>query len=250
MEFHERMGIAHALHTFWNPVSVEHVDELLSAMDLQSGTRVLDVACGAGELLIRMAARHGISGVGVDISSWALERARAALAERAPDAAVEFVEMEGKDYRPADGRAFDVVSLVGASWIWQGSRGTITALHDLVRPGGLVLLGEPFWKVADLPAADLDADGMKPDDYFDLPGLHAAVVDAGFRLLYQVVSSPQDWDRYEMLRSLAVDRWAIAHAGHPDLDEILGLQEREQRTYFKWQRDTLGFTQMILRRVE
>ena len=46
MEFHERMAIAHSLHTFWNPVSEEVVDELLWALDLAPGARVLDIACG------------------------------------------------------------------------------------------------------------------------------------------------------------------------------------------------------------
>ncbi len=249
MEFHERMVIAHDAHTFWNPVSEDVVDELVDYLDLEPGMRVLDIACGAGELLLRMAARHGISGVGVDVSPWAVERAQAA-ASTLPDADLIFVQADGKDYVPPEGEDFDVVSLVGASWIWDGYAGTLAALRDLVRPDGLVLFGEPFWKTDAPPAEYLAADDLTADQFLDLPSLHAAVLDAGFRLRYQIVSTGQDWDRYEMLQSLSVDRWAAANPDHPDRDDVLALQARAQRSFLAWGRDALGFTQMILRRVD
>ncbi len=249
MEFHERMAVAHDLHVFWNPVSEEVVDELLWALDPQPGMRALDIACGVGELLLRLAG-YGVRGVGVDVSPWAIERAKAAKAASLPEADIEFVAQGGADYTlPADGPC-DIVSLVGASWIWDGYQGTLRALHDFVRPDGLVLFGEPYWKVSEPPAAYLEAEDLEADSFLDLAGLHAAVEAAGFRLLYQVVSSGQDWDRYEMLQSLSVDRWAMAHPDHPDRDEVLQVQRRAQRTYLRWGRDTCGFTQMILRRVD
>jgi len=250
MEFHERMAVAHSLHTFWNPVSEETMDDLLWALDLAPGARVLDIACGSGELLLRMASQYGVVGVGVDVSPWALERARVAHAETLPDADLTFVESDGKAYRPPEDATFDVVSLGGASWIWEGYAGTLAALHDLVRPDGLVLFGEPYWKVEPPPAAYLEAEELTPESFLDLAGLHAAAEAAGFRMLYQVVSSGQDWDRYEMLQSLSVDRWAAAHPEHPDLAEVLAVQREARRTYLTWGRDTLGFTQMILRRID
>lgn len=248
MEFHERMAIAHALHTFWNPVSEEVVDDLIWALDLQSGARVLDVACGSGELLLRMAATARISGVGVDISPWALERAREAHAHAQPDADLTFIESDGKAYAPGEVDVFDVVSLVGASWIWAGYQGTLAALSALVRPGGSVLFGEPYWRVDEPAPGYLEAEGLEREGFTDLAGLHAAVEAAGFRMQYMVVSSGQDWDRYEMLQSLSVERWAEAHPDHPDREEVLAIQAQARRTYLRWGRDVLGFAQMVLRR--
>jgi len=48
MEFFARMDVSHNLHTFWNPVSEEVMDELIWALDLKPGMRVLDIACGVG----------------------------------------------------------------------------------------------------------------------------------------------------------------------------------------------------------
>ncbi len=250
MQFHERMDIAHDLHAFWNPISEEVVDELLWALDLEPGMRVLDIACGAGELLMRMGTGYGIQGVGVDISPWAIRRARALQAEVQPDAPLEFVEQDGKDFAlPADG-PFDVVSLIGASWIWQGYAGTLAAVHELVRPDGLVLFGEPFWKVDVPPPEYLAFEGIEADSFTSLAGLHTAVQAAGFRLAYQLVSTGQDWDRYELLQSLAVDRWLVANPDHPDRDELLEHKTRAERVYLEWGREAVGFTQMILRRVD
>ena len=250
MEFFKRMDVAHSLHTFWNPVSEEVMDELIWAMELKPGMRVLDIACGVGELLMRMVGGYGVAGVGVDISPGALARARAVQAETLPDADLEFIEMDGKDYRCPEGTSLDVVSLVGASWIWQGYRGTLKALHDLVRPEGLVLFGEPYWRGKNPPAAYLEAEDLEQEGFEDLAGLQAAVTEAGFRVLYQVASSGQDWDRYEMLQALSVDRWAQANPEHPDRAEVLEIQDRATRTYLKWGRDALGFSQMILRRID
>jgi cyclopropane fatty-acyl-phospholipid synthase-like methyltransferase len=211
--------------------------------------QVLDIACGVGELLLRMAARHGIHGVGVDVSEGALARARAVHEETLPGATLEFLQLDGKDYVPPAGREHDIVSLVGASWVFDGYAETLAALHSLVRPGGLVLFGEPFWKVSEPPSAYLEAEELTRDMFTDLGGLLAACEAAGFRVTYQVTSSGQDWDRYEMLQALSVDRWAQEHPDHPDRDEVLAVTRRAQHSFLTWGRDALGFTQMILRRI-
>ena len=77
MDFHERMAIQHTEHVFWNPTSDEAIAEVIDALSVEPGMHVLDIACGPGELLIRLAEMHGTSGVGVDDWKGALARARA-----------------------------------------------------------------------------------------------------------------------------------------------------------------------------
>jgi SAM-dependent methyltransferase len=249
MDFHERMAIGHALHTFWNPISEPAVDELVAAMDLAPKSRVLDVACGPGAWLFRVVERYGASGIGVDVSAGALERARATAA-RTHDADVTFVDQDGAAYVAACEEQFDLVCLVGASWIWKGYRGTLEALRPRVRPQGLLLFGEPFLRVAEPPTAWCEIEGVTPDAFTTLDGLRTACRDAGFRLLYLLGSTEREWDRYEMLQSLATDRWVRAHPDHPDRDDLLAFQDRFRENYLRYGRDVLGFATLLLRRTD
>ena len=74
--------------------------------------------------------------------------------------------------------------------------------------------------------------------------------DAGFRLLYLLGSTEREWDRYEMLQSLATDRWAQANPEHPDRDDLLAFQARFRETYLRYGRDVLGFAILLLRRTD
>ncbi|MDP6713388.1 MAG: methyltransferase domain-containing protein, partial [SAR202 cluster bacterium] len=128
-----------------NPLSIAKLDEIIALLDLNPGDKVLDVACGNGEMLVRIVERYGARGVGLDLSPYVIKDAELKKAERAPNVDLQFIEIDGAKYQPEDSDMFDIASCIGASWIWQGYRGTLRALKDLVTPGGLVAVGEPHW---------------------------------------------------------------------------------------------------------
>src|SRR5258708_1406224 len=61
--------IAEANHRILNPFTDEKLMTLGTVCRLQPGQRVLDLACGKGELLCRWAHQFGIEGLGIDIST-------------------------------------------------------------------------------------------------------------------------------------------------------------------------------------
>jgi SAM-dependent methyltransferase len=244
LEFHERMAIVHALHEYWNPVTGRQLAEVAWAMDLRPGQRVLDIACGAGGMLVRWAREYGISGVGVDVSPGALEQAERRRDRRAPDADLTFVEARGEDFQTDE--RFDVVACVGASWIWQGYRGTLKALIDFAKPGGLVLCGEPYWLREPDPAY-LEAAGYDRETFFRLHELEAIGHELGLRQLYVIGATTEGWDRYETRQLLAADRWARANPDHPDVDEVLAATRRSATDYLRWGRDTFGWALLLFR---
>ena len=129
---------------------------------------------------------------------------------------------------------------IGASWIFDGHRGTLDALSAMVEPGGLVVVGEPFWLKE--PAEDyLEATGMSRD----LFGTHFENVQAGeargLNLLHSFVSSLAEWDTYEGLKWSAVDAYTRANPEDVDLPVILERLSKEKQTYLRWGRDTLGW---------
>lgn len=242
MEFLERMAIAHAQHTYMNPIGEDGVAELIGALSLVDGTTVLDIACGGGALLRQLGQQAALDATGVDNWAFAIERARAATAGL--PGTYTFHQVDGADYRPD--APVDIVCLVGASWIWGGYAGTLDALLERVRPGGLILLGEPYWRRLPDPEY-LAGEEVTADTFTTLGGLHAAFVARDLRLVRLRGSTEAEWDHYEMLQAQAVDRWAVDNPDHPERDAVLAWRRDANARYLRWGRDTLGYAQFVLR---
>ena len=237
-------AIAHADHRFANPLGEEKIERLLGLLDLDVGARVLDIGCGNAELLIRLVERHGIRGVGVDPSAAALAEARRRMAERVAMDAIELHQLRAEEFH-ADG-TFDAALCVGSSHAYGGYQGALTALRQLVRPGGLVLIGEGYWKQPPAPPylALLDAE---PDELTTHYENMTRAEAAGLPLLYSAVSSDDDWDHYEGLYRRAVERWVAAHPDDPESADYRAYIRRWYDGYLRWGRNTLGFGLYLLR---
>jgi SAM-dependent methyltransferase len=238
-------GITHADHVFCNPLGGDRVDELIRLLELPAGARVIEAACGKGELLIRLAERYGIEGIGVDLSPWEVPVARRRIADRVPEARIRIVEGDAA-HHPFEPGSADLAVCLGASWIWGGHRGTLAALARIVRPGGLVLVGEPYWRREPDPAY-LEMADLSADDVGTHAGNVAAGIDLGLALLYSMPSREDEWDRYEMLQVWAAERYAAARPDDPDVPELLERMRRGRDAYLRWGRDTLGWSVYLFR---
>ncbi|HET9017580.1 MAG TPA: class I SAM-dependent methyltransferase [Thermomicrobiaceae bacterium] len=234
--------VLHRDHVLCNPLSEQKVDELVELAHLAPGSRVLDVACGKAELLVRLIERWGASGVGIDISPYCVRDAREKAAARVPGADLTFLQLDGADYR-GEPASFDLAMCVGASWVFGGHEGTLRAMAGFTRPGGLVLVGEPYLRrnAGPLPVdAELESERSHADNA-------AAGEPLGLTLHYALVSSDDDWDRYEALRWQAGERYAVAHPDDPDLPEILARNRAGRDRYLRWERDAVGWGVYLFR---
>ena len=239
--------ITHRDHVVCNPLSLAKVDEIVGLLDLPGDGRMLDIACGKGELLVRIVERYGVSAVGVDLSPQFVRELREGVAARIPGAATELLEMDGADYA-GEPASFDLAACLGASWTFGGHAGTLRALAAWTRPGGQVLVGEPFWRREPDPAY-LEWSGMTRE----LFGTHAENVETGLRLgltpIYALAGDEDDFDRYEALQWRAADRYARAHPDDPDVPELLErVVARGRHEYVTWGRETLGWSLYLFRR--
>jgi SAM-dependent methyltransferase len=245
MDTWKYFGITHADHAICNPMSIERIDELVGLLDPPPGARTWEAACGKGELLIRLAERYRVGGIGVDTSPYEIKVARERAAARVPAADIVFVEGDAAAH-PAEPGAADLVVCLGASWIWGGHRGTLRALREAARPGGLVAVGEPCWKQMPDPAYLAAAD-LAAGQFSTLQGNAEIGMEEGLTLLYMMVSSDTDWDRYEMLQLRAAERYAVAHPDDPDVPELLERVRSGIDAYLRWGRDTLGWAIYVFR---
>ncbi len=162
-----------------------------------------------------------------------------------PKDKVEFIEGDGlkQDFEP---NSFDLAMCLGASWVWGGHLGTIESLKKLVKPGGLILLGEPF----KLKAPDDGYIEAEPD-FAPTLVIHAENIEiarnAGLKLLYTIVSDQNDWDRYEGLRLRAAELFAEDNPNDPNAAEILEKQRHENDVYLNHGRDTLNWAIYLFR---
>lgn len=246
MDMWKFYDIVHRNHVICNPTSEEKLGHLVEQLRLPAGVRVIDIACGKGEFLIRLAEAYGVDCLGIDLSPFCIAEARKRLEVRAPEAEVSFREMDGAEFEPKEPHSFTMASCLGASWIYGGHAGTLDALTRMVAPGGWVVTGEPYWLQE--PCEEyLKVLGL-PKEAF---GTHLGNVEAGeergLDLVHTLVSNVDDWDRYEGLQWSASAEHALSHPEDPDLPEIVRRVRVEKAAYLRWGRDTLGWAIYVFR---
>jgi SAM-dependent methyltransferase len=111
--------------------------EFLDRIGIEPGTRVLDVACGTGQLAIP-AAQAGARAWGIDIAPNLIEQARARATGEGLD--VEFTVGDAEALPYEDGSFDLVISLIGAMF---APRPDVVAaeLTRVCRPGGRIVMG-------------------------------------------------------------------------------------------------------------
>lgn len=217
--------------TFAAPLSETRADALVARLALAPGRHVLDLGCGWAELLLRVVAAHPAStGTGIDDDRSALDRGRLQAARRGLHGRVELVE---GDLTTFEDRA-DLVLAVGTARAFGGPVPALRRIHELVTPGGRVLLGESFWERPAGAAARVTHGDLPVFD-----GLRAIARGAGFAVEHADRSTLEEWDAFE-----AAGRAGLVAADDP---EARALALERERTYQETTRGVLGFAWLVLR---
>lgn len=103
------------------------------------GGRVLDVGCGTGFLLEKLAER-GYSGIGVDLSPESVEHANRRLEEIGASERLRAVV--GSAYEPPEG-PFDLIALTDVLEHLEDPRACLQALRTQLAPNGLLVISTP-----------------------------------------------------------------------------------------------------------
>jgi SAM-dependent methyltransferase len=222
--------IAHTGMAIMNPIPAAKLDEVVALLDLPPRGRVVDLGCGKGDLLARIAQRYDVDAVGID-------RDAQLLAEVPPGINVIVADIE--TWNRGRG-AFDLVASVG-------SPARLASLAGLVRAGGLVLYGNGYWRREPSPEY-VDALDATRDELADYAGTIRSGEELGLTPVYAVTAGVDDFDRYEWSWSLNGERFAAAHPDETGVGEFLEWIRAGRRRYVELGgRDTLGFGLFLFR---
>ncbi|WP_246149523.1 SAM-dependent methyltransferase [Nonomuraea turkmeniaca] len=232
--------IRESSHRILDPYTPEKLATLGSAIRLRPGASVLDLCCGKGEMLATWARDHGITGTGVDISTVFLAAARKRAAELGVTGQVRFVHGDASTHVAAE--PVDVAACVGATWIGQGVAGTVALLERSLRPGGMILIGEPFWRAEPPSQEAVEACHVRSrEDFETLPGLIALFQGLGYDVVEMVLADEDSWDRYVAAHWLNIRTWLDANPDDELAPEMRAELSREPLAYTRFQRPLLGW---------
>jgi ubiquinone/menaquinone biosynthesis C-methylase UbiE len=231
-----------------NPVDETKLERLYDLLELKPNAGVIDVGCGKGEMLVRLAEKYNIKGLGIDKSPYCIREAENSKRQRIPHANLKFLEMDAAQYKPETGEHSDLAMCIGATWIYGGYRNTVRALCRMTMSSGFVMVGEPFWR-KNPPQEYLHSEGLSAESFDTHHGNATTGESEGLRLVFTLVSSQEDWDRSEGLHWSTAAEYALAHPDDTDLEELLARDSKERESYLRWGRDTLGWAIYLFRRM-
>lgn len=163
----------------WHAYISASLDATLARLELDAGAAVLDIGCGSGELLHRLAgARPDLSLTGIEPSAGMLG---VAAAKARPDARLIRADAE---LLPFADSSFDAVTCTSVLHHLPDPAAALAEIHRVLKPGGLLVLtdwcGDYFFYR--LLTAWLRCTGRPVAQVFRASGCRALLEQAGFRV--------------------------------------------------------------------
>jgi SAM-dependent methyltransferase len=245
---HKSVRIAYEAMEFCNPVSRATLDRVLAWARLAPGMRAVDVGCGNATMSAYIAEQHGLLVDALERSPAVAEIARRKLEGRGAPGKVTLHTVESRPFlKEAD--PYDFVLSVGSSGIVSGApepRAVMEALKHSVKPGGLLLWSDPYWK------AEPDPDFVAMLGPYAAYKTHRENIEAGeaagLELWYAGASPAHEWDDCAFSMYAAAQQWLTDNPRDREAASVRQRAELQRMAYLRFGRGTLGFGLYLFRR--
>ncbi len=234
---------------FLSPLSGTRADQLVGwlAGGLREGGTVIDVGCGWGELLLRVATAAPLArAIGIDLDEERIVEARRRAEARGLDDRVRFLVTDGVAAGPSP---VESLVAIGASQVWADDAAegrpldygsALGAIRDRLRRGARLVYGEAIWARSPTPDATAPLSG-RDDEFVSLGSLVDLAVEHGFAVAAVGEASADEWDKFESGFGARYARWLAHHpVGHPDAAEVRDRAAQQRNGYLRGYRGVLG----------
>lgn len=239
--------IAHTGMEFCCPVAAWRVDRAIELMGLPRSAAVVDIGAGKCSWLARIARTYGARCTAIEPAKPFAAEARRLHASLINEGRLEIIESDATAFlasRP--GRVFDAALCIGSSHAFGTYAKTLDALNACVKPGGIVITGEGYWKKKPDPEY-LKALGGEESELTTHAGNILAAIERGYTPLWCSTVTDDEWDEYEWGYSRGIEDFVRVNPEDPDAAAMLKKSRSWRDTVLRWGRDTLGFGIYLLR---
>lgn len=201
-------------------------DKFLRWLKLSPGKNMLDVACGSGGPVLRIAALTGCSVVGVDVHEQAIATANSLAAQRDLTPCAKFQVADAIAQLPFPDASFDAITCIDAINHLPNRPLILADWARLLKPGGRLLFTDPITVTGPLTNAEIAVRSSIGFFLFVPRGYDERVIEQSrLRLLVNEDVTPNMAEVAERRRAARASRAA-------DLREIEGDQTYEGQQEF------------------
>ena len=140
-------------------LTADEQDKFLSRLGMAAGKTLLDVACGAGGPVLRIAALTGCAITGVDIHEKAISTARSLARQRGLESRAEFRVVDADKQLPFPESSFDAITCIDAINHLTDRQRVVADWARLLTRGGHVLFTNPAVVTGPLTNAEVAVRG-------------------------------------------------------------------------------------------
>ncbi|MBI3478476.1 MAG: class I SAM-dependent methyltransferase [Acidobacteria bacterium] len=201
-------------------------DRFLHSLNLSPGKSLLDVACGSGGPVLRIADRTGCSVVGVDVHEQAVATGNDLAAQRNLTPRAKFQVADATTSLPFPDASFDAITCIDAINHLPNRPVILADWARLLKPGGRLLFTDPITVTGPLTNAEIAVRSSIGFFLFVPRGYDERVIEqSGLRLLVNE-------DVTANMAEVAERRRAARASRAADLREIEGDQTYEGQQEF------------------
>ncbi len=210
--------------TSW--LTVDEHDLFLSWLELDRGSRLLDVACGSGGPSLRAAQFAQCHVLGIDVHEQAIRTAQRQAGQAGLAGQVEFRQVDASKSLPFPDGTFDAVICLDAINHLPDRAGTLREWARILKPAGRAVFTNPIVVTGPLSNSEIQLRSSVGFFLFVPPGFdERLLMETGFRLI-------QKEDRTENMARIS-SRWCTAREAHAaDLRRLEGDETFEGQQRF------------------